>query len=1201
MKNRMKRLTALFLITSVCSGMVVTDVRNHTLIFAEEAVPEETSDLSESEKGSSEDEPSAVSEEGTPEGEPGSESGESTEEGTPEGEPGSESGESTGEGTPEGDPGSESEGSTGEGTPEGEPGSESGESTGEGTPEGEPGSESGGSTGEGTPEGEPGSENGGSTGEETPEGEPGSESGESTGEGTPEGEPGNGNGESAGEGTPENESGTSEEESNETDEGDGTKEETAEELETEEEVVEIPKELVVITDPYGEQLPTEAIEVPQQLTVEGQTYPVDYAQGVYRVYVPEGTDSVVITVPDQREEESLSILKWNGYVIEQEQIWSLYPDASWAGDYKAEGNTYTVALEQYAIDKESITEEQYAVYGELEDDIDYAEIFVYGEERAELLLVEYVPDFTQVSVLSASKTEVKDAYSSTGKNLAQSAEKYIPTVSSINGEWQILGLARSDANVKSNVYDEYVNNLLKILKENDGVLHKKKYTEYSRVILALTSLGYDVTNVGGYNLLKPLSDYDQTVWQGINGAAFALIAFDSHDYEIPKAEEGKTQNSREKLIDTMLGKELSGGGWALSGKKADPDMTAMVMQSLAPYYNSNAKVKSAIDRGLAKLSSMQMEDGSYATYGTKTSESCSQVVVALSALGINPNTDSRFTKNGISVLEALLAFQMPDGSFRHVMNGGSDQMATEQAYYALTAYERFSNGKTSLYNMNDVVLPSDEKKAAEVKKLIKALPDAVKLSHKTKIENAWNAYNALTETQKGLITKEELKKLQTAVEALKKLDDSWKEEEPDKTPESGKDDAEKPGTGGKDDAEKPGAGGKDDTEKPGTGEKDDTEKPGAGGKDDTEKPGTGGKDDTEKPGTGEDGEKDDTEKPGTGEDGEKDDTEKPGTGEDDEKGDTEKPDTDKGSDKVAGGTTKQVDLVSGSTTRKETVVKVPKDQTEEEEAEETEEKTVKKKTAKKDAEVKKLLKKIKALFGTTKSKNKLPDEVKDYTEEQIDAILEIYCDYMEFSAKQKAELEKETYYKKYQEVLEKLRTAHHYDAASGTDLSDNEDDMLPWYIKMEVSQMAVEQEEAAAVKEALNGQGELLALSDISLENLLEGESWQPEELLRVSIPLVDLKDYEKAAIVHLRDDGSMEFLTAYIAGTKLEFDADHFSSFGVVGYNGSMAELMQEPQEENEWIYLAPGAGAALLLLLILIKRAAGTKKKKDVKHSEG
>ena len=195
------------------------------------------------------------------------------------------------------------------------------------------------------------------------------------------------------------------------------------------------------------------------------------------------------------------------------------------------------------------------------------------------------------------------------------------------------------------------------------MLHEKKYTEYSRVILALTALGEDVTDVGGYNLLKPLSDYDQTIWQGINGPIWALIALDSHNYEIPTAAKGKTQTTRENLIARILSQELSQGGWAMSGAKADPDITGMAVQALAPYYSSNASVKGAVDRALARLSALQNADGGYASWGQINSESCSQVIVALTAMGINPAADKRFVKNGKSVVDALAAYATSDGAF----------------------------------------------------------------------------------------------------------------------------------------------------------------------------------------------------------------------------------------------------------------------------------------------------------------------------------------------------------------------------------------------------------------------------------------------------------------------------------------------------------------------------------------------------------
>ncbi len=50
------------------------------------------------------------------------------------------------------------------------------------------------------------------------------------------------------------------------------------------------------------------------------------------------------------------------------------------------------------------------------------------------------------------------------------------------------------------------------------------------MILALTAIGKDPTNVGGHNLLKGLDSMSYINKQGINGPVFALIALDSHNY-----------------------------------------------------------------------------------------------------------------------------------------------------------------------------------------------------------------------------------------------------------------------------------------------------------------------------------------------------------------------------------------------------------------------------------------------------------------------------------------------------------------------------------------------------------------------------------------------------------------------------------------------------------------------------------------------
>lgn len=307
---------------------------------------------------------------------------------------------------------------------------------------------------------------------------------------------------------------------------------------------------------------------------------------------------------------------------------------------------------------------------------------------------------------SAQYAQVMEA---TGQMLADSAVKYPPQVNSVNGEWQILGFARSGRKTDASVYSKYVDTVEKTLKQCGGVLHEKKYTEYSRVVLALTSIGEDVTDVGGYNLLKPLSDFDQTVWQGVNGAIFALIAFDSHDYEIPQADAGKKQTTRENLIAHILSLETPLGGWNLSGTSPDADMTAMAIQALAPYYYKDRTVKAAVDRGLDVLSQIQQEDGGYGSWNTANSESCCQVITALSTMGIDAATDKRFVKNGRSVLDALISFSPEGRGFEHVKGQGINQMATEQGYYALTAYTRFLKAENALYDMRDVKIKGQDK------------------------------------------------------------------------------------------------------------------------------------------------------------------------------------------------------------------------------------------------------------------------------------------------------------------------------------------------------------------------------------------------------------------------------------------------------------------------------------------------------------
>ena len=272
-----------------------------------------------------------------------------------------------------------------------------------------------------------------------------------------------------------------------------------------------------------------------------------------------------------------------------------------------------------------------------------------------------------------------------------------PSVGSVGGEWMAIGLARSGRTVPAGYYDNVVE-YVKAKADANERLHRAKVTDNARVILALTSIGKDVTNVGGHNLLKGLDNMAYVQTQGINGPIFTLIALDSHNYPT------MGDVTREKLIQVILDAQLNDGGWDLSAENADTDMTAMAIQALAPYYKTNETVKAAVDKALEALSALQRNDGGFGSWGTVNSESCAQVIVALTALGIDPTADSRFVKNGHTVLDALAGFYVTGGGFRHTAGGERNGMATEQGYYALAAYYRYLDGQTRLYDMSDVTI-----------------------------------------------------------------------------------------------------------------------------------------------------------------------------------------------------------------------------------------------------------------------------------------------------------------------------------------------------------------------------------------------------------------------------------------------------------------------------------------------------------------
>ncbi len=270
------------------------------------------------------------------------------------------------------------------------------------------------------------------------------------------------------------------------------------------------------------------------------------------------------------------------------------------------------------------------------------------------------------------------------------------------GEWTVLSLARGgyyskDHKYFADYYDrivEKVNTTAAKINLN-GALHKHKSTDNSRLIVALSSIVKDPRTVGNWNLTAPYEDFNWIKKQGINGTIWALIALDSNHYAT------SDPTIRQQCLDYILNAELEEGGWTLSGTNLDVDITGMTLQALYPY-KEQREVAAAVERAFSRLSKAQLSNGGF-QYGTgETSESASQVIVACTTWGINPDTDSRFVKEGNSVLDNLLSYYVEDEAMFAHQGTISNNMATDQACYALVAYDRLQKGKSSLYDFSDV-------------------------------------------------------------------------------------------------------------------------------------------------------------------------------------------------------------------------------------------------------------------------------------------------------------------------------------------------------------------------------------------------------------------------------------------------------------------------------------------------------------------
>ncbi len=292
--------------------------------------------------------------------------------------------------------------------------------------------------------------------------------------------------------------------------------------------------------------------------------------------------------------------------------------------------------------------------------------------------------------------------------------RMLDNAGSTSCDWYVIGMSRLGIKDDYQAYLSVLKNDVESKYEKSGKLSPSKSTEWHRIALAVLSAGEDPTSFGKDSGSKSINLIADGVYnrgktaslgkQGINGWIWGLITLDAMNYKIPSG----AYYTRDEIISQIVEKQLADGGFALTGNMADPDITAMAVQALSTYYKSDSGVKKCVDKALSCLSKIQLDSGDYKCYASQNSESTAQVITALCSLGIDPQKDSRFIKNGNTLLDALMSYKASDGGFFHSKDydqqnpstqpGKSNTMAGEQALLAIAACVRQMKGQTKLYD-----------------------------------------------------------------------------------------------------------------------------------------------------------------------------------------------------------------------------------------------------------------------------------------------------------------------------------------------------------------------------------------------------------------------------------------------------------------------------------------------------------------------
>lgn len=270
-------------------------------------------------------------------------------------------------------------------------------------------------------------------------------------------------------------------------------------------------------------------------------------------------------------------------------------------------------------------------------------------------------------------------------------------------DWDVLALMRAGKNKPQGYMEVLKDHVAHVIEEEGGF---SRVTEKGRIVLVANSTGINPGDLAGHDLIERIYSSERMTNQGTNGPVFSLIALDSKDHKVPQ----EALWTRERLVDWILDQQVEDGGFPLhkegEDSPGDVDVTAMALQALSNYQDQE-EVEEAVEKALEWLSEEQLKKGGFESWGEENCEPVSQVIIALTALDMDPQGEL-FVKEEGDLLASLVSFANEDGGFAHAHGEESNEIATQQALMAITAYQRWFDGKNSLYDLTDESIVGEE-------------------------------------------------------------------------------------------------------------------------------------------------------------------------------------------------------------------------------------------------------------------------------------------------------------------------------------------------------------------------------------------------------------------------------------------------------------------------------------------------------------